>query len=240
MEYCARVPVIVRPVEHGVELITQPDHAHLARSIMEHCVALRDHPRRADVLLAIGEHDNGWAEEDASPGVDPQTGTVIDFVNASLWVRHTVWPRGVARLADRPFAAALVAQHAITVYDRFRPEREWASFFAGMEKERDRMLRASGGAVADLQADYPFVRLGDLISLAFCAGWSEEQRFADWRVAVGGDRVIVAPDPFGGSVIPMAVHMREIRPAVFQSDEDLHSALTRAGTAVLRGEVSGG
>jgi hypothetical protein len=232
--------VIVRTIGDGVQLITQPDHAHLARSIMEHCVAFRDHPRRADVLLAIGEHDNGWAEEDASPSVDSKTGAVIDFVNASLWVRHTVWPRGVARLAERPFAAALVAQHAITVYDRFRVEHEWGSFFEGMEKERDRMLRTSGLAAADLQADYPFVRLGDLISLAFCAGWSEEQRFGDWRVALSGDGVIVTPDPFGGRVIPIAVQMREIRPAVFQSDEDLRATLTRAGTTVLRGEVSGG
>jgi hypothetical protein len=231
--------VIVRTAEHGVQLITQPDHAHLARSIMEHCAALRNHPRRADVLLAIGEHDNGWADEDASPSVDPKSGAVIDFVNASLWVRHTVWPRGVARLADRPFAAALVAQHAITVYDRFRSEQEWHSFFAGMEKERERMLRASGCDAADLTGHYPFVRLGDLISLTFCARWTEEQRFGEWRVGLSGQKVSVTPDPFGGSVIPIAVEMREIRRTVFHSDADLRAAWTAAGTTLLRGEVSG-
>src|SRR2546427_79192 len=144
-----------------VQLITQPDHAHLARTIMEHCVPLAARPRRAAVLHAIAEHDNGWAEEDAAPTVNPNTGTVVDFVSAPLSVRHAVWPRGIARLADDPWAAALVAQHAITVYDRFRPEAEWTSFFAEMEAARDAMLHTSGIPPGDLASDYVFVRVGD-------------------------------------------------------------------------------
>ena len=111
---------------------------------MEHCVPLATRPRRDAILHAIAEHDNGWAEEDAAPRVNPATGQVFDFVTAPASVRQIVWPRGVARLAGDPWAAALVAQHAITVYDRFRPESEWAPFFAEMEAARDEMLRASG------------------------------------------------------------------------------------------------
>jgi len=110
--------VIVRRVHDAIQLITQPDHAHLARTIMEHCVPLAARRRRDAILHAIAEHDNGWAEEDAAPTVNPTTGTVVDFVSAPLSVRHAVWPRGIARLADDPWAAALVAQHALTVYDR--------------------------------------------------------------------------------------------------------------------------
>src|SRR3712207_6208701 len=110
--------MIVREQADRLLLITQPDHAHLSRRVMERCVVLRDRPRRTSILLAIGEHDNGWAEPDAAPQVDPATGSVHDFVTAPLAVRHSVWPRGVARLANDPWAAALVAQHAITVYDR--------------------------------------------------------------------------------------------------------------------------
>jgi len=32
--------VIVRPAGDDIQLITQPDHAHLARRVMEHCVPL--------------------------------------------------------------------------------------------------------------------------------------------------------------------------------------------------------
>jgi hypothetical protein len=112
--------VIVRLIGNRLQLITQPDHAHLARRIMQHCVALAARPRRGSILLAIAEHDNGWAEEDAAPIVHPTTGCVVDFINAPMSVRQTVWPRSVARLADDRWAAALVAQHATAVYDRFR------------------------------------------------------------------------------------------------------------------------
>jgi len=231
--------MIVRPVPDGVRLITQPDHAQLARTIMEHCVPLAARPRRDAILRAIAEHDNGWAEEDAGPTVDPTTGNVVDFVSAPLSVRHAVWPRGVARLADDPWAAALVAQHAITVYDRFRSEAGWRSFFSGMEAARDAMLRASGMPLADLVADYPFVRLADLISLTFCTGWNDEQRFDVWTVQLSGTRVAVTPDAFGGAIIPIEIQAREIRSQPFRLDVELRNALSAAKTTTLRGEVAG-
>src|SRR5262245_38554058 len=126
--------MIVRPSPDGIHLITQPDHAHVARTIMEHCVPLANNPRRDAILHAVGEHDNGWTDEDAAPTVNPDTGEVIDFVNAPLAVRHSVWPRGVARLGNDPWAAALVAQHAVTVYDRFRSDAAWSTFFGQMEQ----------------------------------------------------------------------------------------------------------
>ncbi|MQA31532.1 MAG: DUF3891 family protein [Luteitalea sp.] len=231
--------VIVRPVHDRVQLIAQPDHAHLARTIMEHCVTLADRPRRNLILHAIAEHDNGWAEVDAAPTVDPDTGTVADFVSAPIGVRHAVWPRGVARLADDPWAAALVAQHALTVYDRFRPEAEWTPFFAGMEAARDAMLRASNLPLDDLVADYVFVRLGDLISLTFCTGSTDVQRFGDWTVQLSGTRVVVAPDAFGGVRIPIATGARTIRNQLFRSDAQLRDALREANMVTLRGEVAG-
>jgi hypothetical protein len=229
--------VIVRPVHDRVQLITQPDHAHLARRIMEHCVPLAARPRRDVILHAIAEHDNGWAEEDAAPTVNPETGNVVDFVSAPLSVRHAVWPRGIARLADDAWAAALVAHHALTVYDRFRSEAEWTPFFAEIEAMRDAMLRASGMPLHDLLADYTFVRLADLISLTFCTGWTDEQRFGDWTVELSGTRVVVTPDAFGGAEIPIAIETREIRHEPFRSDAELRRALSEAATATLRGEV---
>ena len=205
---------------------------------MEHCIPLSARPRRAAILHAIGEHDNGWAEDDATPTVDPENGHVVDFVSAPLSVRHGVWPRAIARLADDPWAAALVAQHAITVYDRFRVNAEWTSFFAEMEVARDTMLNASGLPLDDLAADYPFVRLGDLISLTFCAGWTEEQRFGDWAVRADGTRIVVIPDAFGGVVIPIEIRALEIRGGPFRSDADLRDALAEARLATLRGEVA--
>lgn len=197
--------MIVRQVAGGSLLITQPDHAHLARRIMAHCAPLASRTRRDSILHAIAEHDNGWAEEDASPTINPATGRVIDFVSAPLAVRQRVWPRGVARLAGDPWAAALVAQHAITVYSHYRADADWVSFFAGMEEARDAMLRDSEVPFDDFLADYAFVRLADLISLTFCTGWTDEQRFGDWRVSLRGTRIVVTPDAFGGAVVPIEI-----------------------------------
>jgi hypothetical protein len=207
---------------------------------MEQCVDLAARPRRDAILYAIAEHDNGWMEEDAAPTVNSVTGRVIDFVTAPLRVRHAVWPRGIARLAVNPWAAALVAQHAITVYDRFRSEAEWQPFFAEMEAARSAMLLASGLTLDDLAADYPFVRLADLISLTFCVGWTDEQRFGDWTIQLSGTRVIVTPDAFGGATIPIQVNATVIRDRPFQSDEALREALSEAAATTLQGEVAGG
>ena len=231
--------MIVRSGPDIIQLITQPDHAHLARRIMEHCVPLSSLPRRDRILHAIAEHDNGWAEEDAAPTVDPRTGNVVDFVSAPLSVRHGVWPRAIERLAADPWAAALVAQHAITVYDRFRSDRDWTSFFATMEAARDDMLRASGLPFDDLAADYQFVRLADLISLTFCVGWTDPQHFGTWTVELLGPRVAVTPDPFGGATIPIEIDARAIRNRAFRSDADLREAFRDGSQTTLRGEVAG-
>ena len=231
--------MIVRSFDNAIQLITQPDHAHLARAIMDRCAPLVARPRRQSILLAIGEHDNGWADEDAAPTVNPATGTIVDFVGAPLNVRHRVWPQAVARLAHDPWAAALVAHHAIAVYDRFRPQSDWSSFFSEMEATRDAILRASKMSIADLIADYPFLRLGDLISLAFCTGATEEYRLGEWTIQLTGASVLVAHDMFAGARIPVEIAAREIPKQRFRADEELRVALASAKTTILRGEVAG-
>jgi hypothetical protein len=231
--------MIVRDAPGGIDLITQPDHARLARAIMEHCVSLNDRPRRATILHAIGEHDAGWTDADAAPTVDAASGEVADFVHAPLQVRQGAWPIAVSRLSDDPYAAALVAQHALSVYDRYRNDVEWQRFFAGMEAARDARLAVAGVARQELETGYVFVRLGDLISLVFCTGWSDAHRYRDWTVARAGERVVVTPDPFGGRKIPIAIGARRLSSRHFPSDAALREALAEAPTTVLEGEVSG-
>jgi len=231
--------VIVRISPGSLQLITQPDHAHLARRVMEQCAPLAVQPRRDRILRAIAEHDNGWAEEDAAPRVNPTTAQIVDFVNAPAEVRQRVWPRGVARLADDPWAAALVAQHAIVVYDRFHSDPEWAPFFASMRVLRDVMIGASRGRLDDLALDYTFVRLADLISLTFCTGWTDEQGFGLWTVHLSGASVVVAPDPFDGAVVPLEIAAKVIPHKPYVSDEALRVALSEAELTTMSGVVIG-
>ena len=229
--------MIVRSAGSSIELITQPDHAQLARRVMERCPTLQAHPRRDSILHAIGEHDNGWAEEDAAPQVDPSAGDVVDFIHAPVAVRQRVWPRAVSRLSADPWAAALVAQHALTAYDRFRPDPEWTSFFDEMTAMRDERITRAEAELKDLLGDYLFVRVGDLISLTFCLGRAGEQQFADYTIALAAGGVRVHPDLFGGASVPVEVQARVLPARTFVDDEDLRDALKTAGWIRVRGEV---
>jgi hypothetical protein len=233
--------VIVRAEHDTLFLIPQPDHAHLARRIMERSPAVAMLPRRDAIALAIGEHDNGWTEEDAAPIIVPSSGAIADFVHIAVAVRQRVWPRAIHRLSATPWAAALVAQHAITIYDRFRTDAAWTAFFADLESLRARFVDAAGLTLSELLADYPFVRLGDLISLSFCTGWTSEQHYSHWLVRAEGPRVIissgVSPALFGGSTVPIEIRARAVRARAFHSDADVRAAVNAAPTVTLRGEA---
>jgi hypothetical protein len=135
--------MIVRPDGSSQLLITQPDHAALAAMVMQQWRAggLLQSPRLSSILLAVREHDNGWREVDTAPIVDETTGRVLDFVSAPDHIRRAVWPRGVDRLAAAPYAAALVAQHALHIYRRYRDNPPWTEFFTDMEARRNRCLQ---------------------------------------------------------------------------------------------------
>lgn len=204
---------------------------------MAGATGLASHPRRASVLLAVAEHDNGWAEPDSEPIIG-SSGDVADFIGAPIAVRQGVWPRAVLHLADDPWAAALVAQHAITVYDRFRSDDAWTQFFADMEALRDNRLARTTLQLGDLVADYAFVRLGDLISLTFCTGWTTPQHYAEWTVRRDENTVLVTPDLFGGETVSLEIAGTEIPKRTYESDRDLREEIGRGRRGHLSGAVS--
>lgn len=228
--------MIVRVRPDRLQLITQPDHARMAGGVMAQCEPLAALSRRASILRACAEHDGGWLELDEAPAIDPD-GNVIDFMTATAATKQGVWPRAVARLQDDPWAAALVAQHAVTVYDRYRADPEWAGFFPAMEAHRDRLVRERGLGIAELADDYPYVRLADLISLTFCAEWTDENRFGPWTVSGASTHVRVSPDAFGGRTVPFQIAAREIPRRRYASDADLREAVARATVVTLAGTV---
>jgi hypothetical protein len=230
--------VIVRNFSDRIELITQLDHARLASQIIEHCAGLASRPRRTSILLATAEHDSGWIDVDTAPTVNPATGAVVDFISAPLTVRQGAWPRAAARLAGDPWAAALVVHHAITAYERYRSHPEWKAFFTEAEAARDDMRRAAGRSLDELADDYTFLRLGDLVSLVFCTGSTDEHYFADWTFQLSGARVVITPDAFAGAVVPVEIAAKTIERRRFQSSAELHDALRRASTATIRGEIA--
>jgi hypothetical protein len=235
--------MIVRPDIDDLLLVTQPDHAALAGAIMDAWRAdgLLDHPWRDTLLLPTREHDGGWSEPDAAPLVDPASGAPYDFLEAPVPVRQAVWPRGVARLVEaHPYAAALVARHALTVLRRERDRAEWRSFFETMERaETDALAHATGAERAGWPADYRFLFLGDLVSLVFCNGWTQPFEAEGYRIILTQAGIRVTPDPFGGRAVPLAVRARRIPARRYGSDADLRDALAATPAVMLRGVAQG-
>lgn len=231
--------MIVRESGESLLLVTQPDHARLARQIMERWAldGLPESPRRASVLAAIEHHDNGWRELDEAPSVGV-SGRVDDFISIPADMRRGVWPRGVARLAADPWVAALVAQHAAFVYSRYRAEAGWRAFFVEMERLRDEFAARAGFGAEALAHDYNFVRIGDLISLAFCNAWTDQQDHAGYAIDCRGTSVMVRPDPFGGDAIPLEIDAVRIPNRPYADRDDLLRTW-RGGTRVtLHGVVN--
>lgn len=205
--------MIIRTRDDQLLLIKQPDHAALAERIMSAWQrdGLPDSPRRRDILLATRRHDDGWIEDDGAPLVDAASGEILDYVHAPDDIRRSIWPRGVERLAAHPYAAALVAQHALHLFERYRADPAWEAFFAEIEAHRAAQLAAAPLMTEnDLRRDYFFVRMGDLLSLQFCDDWREPQRYGQYQSAWNGTHLTVVPDPFGGTRVALEVPAHQV------------------------------
>lgn len=236
--------MIIREQSDSLLFIRQGDHARLAADVMAHWCegGFATHPRRETILLAIREHDNGWLEEDAEMHVD-QRGKPLDFVSVPAAVKHRIWPRAVDRIGrDEPYAAALIAQHALTVHGQQRTDPEWRPFFEAMDARLDSMLARAGpdcSARTTLEADYRFVQAGDQLSLIFCNGWRIPFPRLGGRMILNGDSLVLSPDPFAGARIPMRVMARRLPGGMYSSAEDLRAAFCTAPEVMLDAESMG-
>jgi hypothetical protein len=239
--------MIVRAEGATFLLITQPDHAQLAETIV---AAMQtepplEGPARRTILLATREHDNGWMEVDAEPTIDPETGRPCDFVSGPARVKHELWLRGITRVAKTdPLAGALVAEHAVTVYGYRQREPAWAPFFGAIEALRDALLQRigmfTGAARETFEADYRCVRLGDALSLQFCSAWTEPQTTLGYQASVNRATLLVAPDPFAGASVLLRAIGRRIPARRYRHDADLRAALAAATPEVITGDARGG
>jgi hypothetical protein len=229
--------MIVRPGDGVLHLISQPDHAALARRLMDFWPSLAKAERRRDILTAIEHHDRGWREPDAALTVDPATGRINDFIHVAIEVRQRVWPASVALLAAAPWAAALVAHHALSIYDRFRVLPDWQEFFGAMTSLRDEHLSRSGGDLKALARDYVYLRLGDLLSLSFCTAATAPETLGPWTIRRDGARLHVTPNPFVMDVT-FAVEAREIPDVPYLTNDALRAAVAAGRSRALEGVVA--
>ncbi|HEY1598412.1 MAG TPA: DUF3891 family protein [Pirellulales bacterium] len=95
-------------------LVPQIEHAWLSGGLAETWAAptLAKIEPHDELIEAIGLHDDGWAEWDSAPDVDPVSGRPLSFVEMPLEAATTIWRRSIDLAAEQgPLAAHVVSAH---------------------------------------------------------------------------------------------------------------------------------
>jgi hypothetical protein len=208
-------------------LITQPDHARFSAELLSLWRPLADHPRREELLFAVREHDNGWRETDAAPHWNAEKGRPHDFLSLPREERTEIWQRGTARFAgEHPYASLLVTQHALQLHRERRGE-EWQPFLDYLGELYQGLAEATGGAAEEVEADYRWLDLTDLISLAVCNGWSEPFERYGFRGQLRAGTLELDPFPLAGATA-FRIPCRRIPARAYRGDADLGGELAAA------------
>ncbi len=111
--------------ERDLELlvIRQTDHAFLAGFFAREWGNERfSKPQpNASFCLAVAEHDNGWAEWELRPQLDPKTQLPYSFMSIPTATHIVLYQKGIERLVKVDhYAGLLTSLHASGLYDRAR------------------------------------------------------------------------------------------------------------------------
>jgi len=228
--------VIVVDLGSELRLVTQPDHAHLSGELLSlwRADGLPAHPRRAEILFAGREHDNGWREADAAPRWDAAAGRPRDFLSMSPADRIEIWERGTARFAGgHPYAALLIVHHAQALHHDRAGDPAWQGFLSYLDELARGLLEETGAAPEEVNADYRFLDLADLVSLS--ALNQAPERFARHGLAgrLDGATVHLAPFPLAGATA-FEVPCRRIPSRPYAGDADLGGELAAARWETVR------
>ena len=208
-------------------LITQPDHARFSAELLSLWRPLADHPRREELLFATREHDNGWRETDAAPHWDAERGRPHDFLSLPRGERIELWQRGTARFAgERPYASLLIARHAIRLHQE-RSGEEWQGFREYLDELYRGLAEETEAPEEQVEADYRWLDLTDLISLAVCNGWSEPFGRYGFRGQFEDGTLRLDPFPLAGATA-FRIPCRRIPVRAYRGDADLGGELAAA------------
>ena len=213
-----------------LRLVTQPDHAAFAADLLSlfRLPDLVDHPRRTALLRAVRLHDNGWRELDAAPPVEPASGLPHSFLDLPRPLRLGVWERGTARyLQSDPYSALLATEHALTLFAGEAETEGWSELLPRLAERRGELLARCGLDAAELAADYRFLDLADLLSLAVCNGWREPFARHGLTARWGDAGLALSPFPLAGATT-FEVSCRWIEARRYAGDGELAVALAGA------------
>ncbi|MDX1630338.1 MAG: DUF3891 family protein [Thermoanaerobaculia bacterium] len=220
--------MLVRVEEDRFVLVTQSDHAHLASELLAlwRDPELLEHPRRQSLLQAIRLHDNGWREVDSAPRVDPDSGAPLSFDEIDEELRMEIWRRGILRYGEEdPYTALLVLTHARELH----PERPgMVELVAELEESKETWLEEVGLRPAEIEDDYHWLAVADLLSLVAVNRWSGTRDVHGECEARSRDGELLLDPFFLAGATRFSVPCRRIPRRDYEGDSDLTLELATA------------
>ena len=117
--------MLKRRIGSEIRLTSQPDHAAVSGYLAAHwgnsefqrpghyAPSPNSEAIRAETVLAIAEHDNGWWEWEADPPLDPEDGLPLHLLALTQEAGLDRWRRGVPRFEEHhPYVSLLISYHA--------------------------------------------------------------------------------------------------------------------------------
>ncbi len=230
--------MIVVTEQDSWRFITQPDHAAFAAELLSlwRAEGLPEHPRRADLLFAVRQHDNGWREADAAPRWDREKGQPHDFISMPRAARIEIWERGVSRFAgERPYAALLITRHARRLFRDRRGDPDWEGLLEMLDELERGLAEETGAGEDEIAADDRLLDRMDTLSLAVCNRWTDAFERNGVRALLRDGTLGLDPFPLAGTTT-FRIPCRRIERRDYGGDAVLGGELVAArwGELVVR------
>ncbi len=251
--------MIVREVGDGRLLcIHQTTHALMAGQFCRFWGNGEFAPPRpyAPVMMAIGQHDNGWVEWELAPRLRPD-GFPMDFITYTDQAEKThLWQRGIERVwAQHPYAALIISRHASILYEKFQSQgaydvandREVSRFLADQRallEKAHRILGADPEFVLLLQpevieTDTRLLQFGDHASLQVSIPWAAQTTLSDCPLDYSGatteivmrfddERIFFDPWPYSVDHFEVSMEGYLVEQTHFASEAAYQQALADA------------
>lgn len=259
--------IVRRLPDERLLCINQTAHATMAEAFCRHwgnADFARPEPFDA-VMLAIGQHDNGWLEWEQRPRLRPD-GYPMDFVNDDDALgKVALWQRGIERVAaQHPYSGLLVANHAAILYGVYagrnldETTQQAIQGFVDDVGVRAATLRAAWCNVREAEAwldprcvlaNTRLLQFGDMASLQVIMPWEPRRNLQHCPVDFAGAETTITmtyddtttcfdPWPFGVPEFTVSIFGRVLERTHFVDDAAYHAALAAAPFQMLTWRVA--